>query len=216
MAADKETRKQQLTARRQDQILTAALEIFAQKGYSAATIPEIARQAGLAAGTIYLYFPNKRDLFIKVVENLLVSPLLSIFEKENSTDFIVSAKAALNNRLAFLESGALGRLMLLMSEIQRDPELKSSFNQTLLQPLFKRMSRIFGAQLANGTFRPIDPEIVVRLIGGMMIGLTLMRNIEGESSPFTKLTQAQTAQEIMNFVMRGILNDSLRSTPEEA
>ena len=59
-----------ITARRQEQILAAALEIFSQKGYTAATIPEIARKAGLAAGTIYLYFPNKRDLFIKVIEEL--------------------------------------------------------------------------------------------------------------------------------------------------
>ena len=58
---DRETRKKQILAKRQEQILKAAMEVFSRKGYAAATIPEIARLAGIAAGTIYLYYPSKRD-----------------------------------------------------------------------------------------------------------------------------------------------------------
>jgi AcrR family transcriptional regulator len=206
--ADKQSRKQQLTTRRQEQILAAALEIFSQKGYSAATIPEIAKASGLAAGTIYLYFPSKRELFIKVIESLLVTPLLNIFEKGSSADFQTTLKAALDNRLETLQSSFLNRLMMLMSEILRDPELRVYFSQTLVQPLFKRMSMVFGAQQSSGAFRSIDPEILVRLVGGMMIGFSLVRNVEGESSPLNKLSQEQIAGEIMNFIMHGVMNSN--------
>jgi AcrR family transcriptional regulator len=55
---DRKSRKKEVTARRREQILKAATEVFIRKGFGAATIPEIARTAGLAAGTIYLYFPS--------------------------------------------------------------------------------------------------------------------------------------------------------------
>jgi len=145
--ADREERKKEITARRQEQILDGAMEVFIRKGFAAATIPEIARQAGVAAGTIYLYFPNKRELFIKVVEQLVVSPLLKIFSNVSNQNFGVTMQTALENRLEFFQSGTLSRLMLLMSEIQRDEELKQTFNQSLIQPLFKRMSGIFNSQI---------------------------------------------------------------------
>ena len=207
--ADRETRKQELTARRKAQILAAALEVFAQKGYAAATIPEIARKAELAPGTIYLYFPNKRELFIKVIESLLVSPLLNIFEKSPTNNFPSVFEAALENRLEFMGGDFSNKLMPLMSEILRDPELKSYFVQTLIQPLFKRMSQIFGAQIYSGLFREIDPELIVRLVGGMMIGINLIRSMEGESSPFSKLTREQTTREIRNFILHGVFKEGL-------
>ena len=204
--ADRESRKKELTARRREQILSAALEVFSKKGYAAATIPEIARAAGLAAGTIYLYFPGKRELFIKVIENLLVTPLISILENESTENFPTTLKAALDNRLTFFQSGALSRLMLMMSEIQRDPELRAYINQKVLQPLFERVCRVYATQINSGIFRPMDPQILVRFISGMMIGMSIMANIEGESSPLNKLTKEQVAQEIMNFFLHGMLN----------
>jgi AcrR family transcriptional regulator len=202
---DKNDRKQQLSLHRQEQILSAALDIFSQRGYAAATVLEIARKANLAAGTIYLYFPNKRDLFIKVIENLMVTPLLSIFENGIADNFPDVLEQALNNRLELLDSGFLSYLVLLMSEILRDPELKDYFYQTLLQPLLKRMSEIFGNQRSLGFLRSNDPAITVRLVVGMIIGISLMRNVEGESSPFNKLSQELTAHEIMDFIQHGII-----------
>jgi TetR/AcrR family fatty acid metabolism transcriptional regulator len=55
------------TAKR-ERILRAAIRIFSQKGYFNSKISEIARQAGVADGTIYLYFKNKDDLLISLFE----------------------------------------------------------------------------------------------------------------------------------------------------
>jgi AcrR family transcriptional regulator len=199
------TRKHQLSSLRQEQILTAALDIFSQKGYSAATVSEIARKANLAAGTIYLYFPNKRDLFIKVIENLIVTPLLSIFENGTAGDFADVLKQALNNRLELVDSSFSSHLVLLMSEILRDSELKEYFYQTALQPLLKRIITVFGNQQSSGILRSADPEITVRLVAGLIIGMTIMRNVEGESSPFAKLSLEQTSHEIMHFIQHGVM-----------
>jgi TetR/AcrR family transcriptional regulator len=52
-------------------IARAAKEVFAERGYQRATLEEIAQRAGMAKATIYLYYRNKDDLFLHVVEELV-------------------------------------------------------------------------------------------------------------------------------------------------
>ena len=52
-------------------IAQAAKEVFAERGYQRATLEEIAQRAGMAKATIYLYYRNKDDLFLHVVEELV-------------------------------------------------------------------------------------------------------------------------------------------------
>jgi TetR/AcrR family fatty acid metabolism transcriptional regulator len=51
-------------------ILEAAEQVFAIQGYYGSTMRAIARQAGIATGTIYLYFPNKQSVFLALINNL--------------------------------------------------------------------------------------------------------------------------------------------------
>ena len=81
------------TAKR-ERILRAAIRIFSQKGYFNSKISEIARQAGVADGTIYLYFKNKDDL------------LISLFE-EKMGEVVADIRARVSD-----ESGALSRLQI--------------------------------------------------------------------------------------------------------
>jgi len=65
------TRGRETKARRQEQILAAAFEVFAAHGFEAARIDEVAERAGVAKGTVYLYFPNKEQMFRAVVRSLI-------------------------------------------------------------------------------------------------------------------------------------------------
>jgi AcrR family transcriptional regulator len=56
---------------RPNEIVAAALEEFAEKGFAAARLEDVARRAGIAKGTIYLYYASKRELFRAVVRRLL-------------------------------------------------------------------------------------------------------------------------------------------------
>ena len=59
---------QRRKADRPDEIVAAALEIFAEKGFAAARLDDIAARAGVSKGALYLYFPTKQDIFRAVVE----------------------------------------------------------------------------------------------------------------------------------------------------
>jgi TetR/AcrR family fatty acid metabolism transcriptional regulator len=66
-------RKQDSKAERRTEILQAARQVFARKGYEPATLEAVAREAGLAKGTLYLYFKNKEDLYFHTLLHLVES-----------------------------------------------------------------------------------------------------------------------------------------------
>ena len=65
-------------------IAQAAKEVFAERGYQRATLEEIAQRAGMSKATIYLYYRNKDDLFLHVVEEL-VNTVMAATAQEAAT-----------------------------------------------------------------------------------------------------------------------------------
>src|SRR6478609_9377576 len=58
-------------ASKRDAILRAAIDVFAERGYFNAQVADVARAAGVAAGTVYLYFKNKDHLLVSIFEKTM-------------------------------------------------------------------------------------------------------------------------------------------------
>jgi AcrR family transcriptional regulator len=210
MAASRNDRKKNIAEMRKQQILDAALPIFSRKGFALTTTSEIAKAAGVAEGTIYNYFSNKRELFIAVIKNLIVTmQLMELIEKlpGDGTPFVF--QDILKDRLKFAENAKVSHIMGLMSEIQRDPELKKLYSEQFIQPFFLKMEASYNNMIASGKVRKINPTIITRIIGGMIIGFILLRTIEEDNSPMKKLPRDEIANEIMNFVFKGIAKENI-------
>jgi len=212
--ADRKTKQK---GGRQEQILKAALEIFSRKGYAAATIPEIARLAGVATGSIYIYYPSKRELFIAVIKNLVITaPLLDLIKKlprDRDKDIGTTFKRILQDRFDLTRNEAFSRMPSLMAEVQRDPELKALWNEKFLQPFMAQMDGMFRLMMASGKVRHMEPAIAARTVGGLILGFLILRIMEGEASPINKLPQEKVVEELMNFVFYGLTNER---EPKEA
>src|SRR5262245_51380585 len=79
---DKRARREGRQARRgerREAILAAALEEFSARGFAATRLDDVAQRAGVAKGTIYLYFRDKESLFQELVRELL-SPIVGVIE----------------------------------------------------------------------------------------------------------------------------------------
>jgi AcrR family transcriptional regulator len=210
VAASRHERKEKIAEKRKQQILDAALPIFSRKGFAASTTSEIAEAAGVAEGTIYNYFPTKRELFIAVIKNLIVTMhLMELIEKlpEDGTPFVFHD--ILQDRLDFAENDNVSHIMGLMSEIQRDPELKNLYAEQFLAPFFERMEASYNKMMASGKIRKMTPAIATRVIGGMIIGFLLLKTIEGDKSPLNNIPREQLVNEIMNFIFTGIAPTNL-------
>src|SRR3954451_19513782 len=79
-------------AERREAILAAALEEFSASGFAATRLDDVAKRAGVAKGTIYLYFHDKEALFQELVRSML-SPLLGALEAATMTDLSARAVA---------------------------------------------------------------------------------------------------------------------------
>ena len=69
MSVTRKTKEEVVSAFRCAEILETARKVFAKKGFADATMDEIAAAAGLAKGTLYLYFKSKRDVYLKTLQH---------------------------------------------------------------------------------------------------------------------------------------------------
>jgi len=85
---------------RKEQIINAAIKVFAHKGFYNAKVADVAREAGVADGTIYLYFKNKDDLLISLFETKMEEILLK-FNQTLQSDYSAKKKLIKFMRLHF-------------------------------------------------------------------------------------------------------------------
>jgi AcrR family transcriptional regulator len=196
--------------KRQKHILKAAMEVFGRKGYAAATIPEIARTASVAAGTIYIYYPSKRDLFVSVIRELIITtPLRDLIAKlPNDKDISTTFKQIMYDRFDLIENETMSRMPSLMGEVQRDPELKALWNEKFLQPFLSQMDGMFHLMMASGKVRRMEPAVTVRVVGGLILGFLILKIMEGEASPINRFPREKVAEELMNFVFYGLASEN--------
>ncbi len=138
---------------KRDAILKAATKVFAQNGYFQSQVADVARVAGVAAGTVYLYFKSKDDL------------LVSIFER-SMNDVLAEGRAALAGigdpaarlrELAHLHLGRLGRdkdlAVVFQVELRQSVKFMERFSETFLQDYFKLIREAIADGQQSGAFR---------------------------------------------------------------
>jgi AcrR family transcriptional regulator len=204
------SKKEKKTEERRKQILDAAMDVFSRKGYAAATMPEIAETAGLAAGTLYLYFPNKRDLFMAAIKNMIfTTPLLDLLGKIPTGDIEEVFTKVLVNRFELIKNqqSKVSRMPMLVGEILRDPELKEMLLDKFLHPFMGRMEAVYRLFSVTGKVRKAEPAVIVRTIGGAIVGFLILRILEGDASPINKLDQEKVAEQVAGIILHGLLSD---------
>jgi AcrR family transcriptional regulator len=202
--AEKKSRKK-LAGERREQILKAALTAFMQNGYEAATIPEIASAAGVAAGTIYLYYPSKRELFVAVIKDFIITaPLLNLIDKLPKGNIDQILKSVIKDRLDLLKNDTFARLPTLMGDVMRDPELKKLWLKEF-HPFLSRIEMGYRMMSATGKFCRVEPAVAVRVVGGMIMGFLMLRVAEGDTSPLNKIEQEKIANDIVTILLNGLL-----------
>ncbi len=103
-------------AERPSEILEAAFEEFAEKGFVAARLEDVARRAGVTKGTIYVYFPTKEAVFLAMSEAFSqeMGARLAVFLAEAPREEAALAEAALDYFYGLTADPRVGRMLLLL------------------------------------------------------------------------------------------------------
>lgn len=140
-------------ALKRGRILEAALEEFAEKGFAAARMEDVARRAKVGKGTLYLYFDDKDALFEGLVHEYIVSPLAELRDVRRLPGEPVgeAVRRVLPPLIAKAASTRAPDLVrLLIGEGVRFPRLADSYRRRVIEPLVTRMRDLLSEGQERG------------------------------------------------------------------
>ncbi len=170
----KQPRWQRRAEDRPREICAAALEVFAEKGFAAARLEEIARRAGVSKGTLYLYFKDKEDLFRAVVRDAIAPNVAAITETISTmqapfADVVRMFLAGFAEREARLPLGAVAKMVI--GESRNFPELARVWHDEVASKAIGALAAFVQGAQERGEVRAGDPRLYAfSLMGPMVLG----------------------------------------------
>jgi len=183
MSIPARTRHDAISEFRSSQILAAARKVFSEKGFQEATMDEIAEVAGVAKGTLYSYFPSKRDVYVAELDHG-ANELLELTRKVIAAPGNLHSKLQMfiRTRLEYLE-GHLDFFRIYQSEFGNMTHpacVSEQFRQVYAQQL-GLMEKLLNEAVERGEIRPVPAGMVASGIYEMTRGL-LLRRVLGNAS----------------------------------
>lgn len=168
------SRREKTQQDKRERILRAAIKVFARKGFYAARVSEIAKAAGVADGTIYLYFKNKDDVLISIFEDR-ISRLIVVLKEEIARHDSPEAKL---RRVIEIQLGLLEGQRDLAEVITVNLRQSSKLLRQYATPLFMQYLEVIGGVIqegqAAGVFRTeLHPMLMARAVWGALDGVAL-------------------------------------------
>jgi AcrR family transcriptional regulator len=168
MLASSKARRQALTEFRRQEILAAALKTFGNKGFAATRAEDIAVEAGIAKGTLYLYFRSKEDIYVAAVHHAIEQLHNRVRGRLRETNGIEEKIFTyVRTRLEFwLEQKSLYRLLL---TVGREPQHRKQTN-AILKVTMRSLVELFeegvaADEIANQSFEAIAWAVVDMIRG---------------------------------------------------
>jgi AcrR family transcriptional regulator len=200
----KPTLEEMRTTLRRTQILEAAAQVFAEKGYHRASTKEVAAAAGLAEGTIYLYFKNKAELLLGLMEHLDQATTQT---PDLDAGLELSMRALLTRRLEE-DLGQLGPnfnlLMAILPEVLADPALRPMYYQRLIEPGLEGLVAHLRARKERGEVHIQDIPMAVRIFMATMLGLEMLHILGDEAVQEAWKNPAALAESMAQVLLDGL------------
>jgi AcrR family transcriptional regulator len=196
---------QKLWTKRREAILDAAASLFAAHGYAETDTQLLVDRLGVGKGTLYRYFPSKRELFLAVADAVM----LKMSERVDAAvarvaDPLASIAEGIKAYLAFFAEHP-GFVELL---IQERAQFKDRKKPTYFEHRERRIGHwreVFRRLIAAGRVRAIPVHRITEVMSNLVYGTMFTNYFAGPSKSY----EAQT-QDILDIVFRGILSDSER------
>lgn len=204
--------KEKMTPK-QISILEAAIEVFSEKGYSAAATSEIAQKAGVAEGTIFRYYKTKKDLLMSIVGpamTRMIAPFLmrnfnGVLD-EDYDSYESFLRAFMLNRLEFARKN-FKILKILIQEIPFQPALREQLSENVLKQVLERVVAITEHYKEKGQVIDAPTPAIIRFTISSVIGYLLARLL---LMPDKDWNDEEEINHTISFMLHGIGGTALR------
>lgn len=163
----KRTSRRRRKDARPGEIVEAAFEVFCEHGYGKARVDDVARRAGIAKGTVYLYYPNKQALFQAVIEAKVTSAISQVGGlaegfKGPSEELLRRMLAKAYENLVLSDAKLIMRIII--GEGHLFPEIQSLYYEVGIKPGMKVLEMVVMRGITRGEFRDGPVREFPRLI----------------------------------------------------
>ncbi len=189
------------------EITAAALEVFADHGFAAAKLDDIADRAGVVKGSIYRYFSSKEELFRAVVRSAVVPEVETVRRAAEGFD---GPFAELAPRLLMAAASALSRpliarfVRLVIGEQRNFPDVANIWHDEAVGPVIGAVTGLIARAQARGEAPDGDPRLYAFSLVGPLFTALLFREAFGEA-PDDLPDLARLAEQHGRAILRGLL-----------
>lgn len=176
IAAKADPRTRRPAEEREAQIIEAAFTAFAANGLDETRLEDIARLAGVAKGTIYLYFPNKEALFREMITRTVVVRLDALESAPRTGDALADFNRIVRTYWQYVNEPKFPVLHRLVSSVlPRLPELQQFFSERVSLRWQRLLQGCIDACVADGVFGAEQAPQSARMLHALMMQHALMR-----------------------------------------
>jgi len=160
-------------AARRERIISGALEVFKRLGVDGTTIHEIAQESGFGKASLYYYFPSKEDVFLAIMEKgwkeLWESIEDIVNEEEHPRRKFLSLLTTLAEKIK--QNQVLYEFLFSAPKLLPPDSIKSESWKSYQNRLYATLLGILEDGVAIGEFIDVQPDLLMRAIGGMFHSL---------------------------------------------
>jgi AcrR family transcriptional regulator len=179
------TRRRRKEAR-PGELVAAALACFAERGFAATRLDDIAAKAGVSKGTVYLYFPSKEELFKTVIRESLLPNIAQVETLLDRPDMPAAEQLRrllefMTGRMASSPVGIIPKLII--TEAGNFPDVARFYLDNVVKRGFAVVGRVLTRGIERGEFRAVDVRHTVFCIVAPVLLTALWRHSLGRYEP---------------------------------
>ncbi len=184
-------------------ILNSAQRLFARQGYEGTTTRNLAQAAGVAEGTLFRHFANKKAILVEVVTQGWIEILTDLLTELSEMGSYKAVGQVMQRRMFKLrESADLMRVCFM--EAQFHPELRDRIQSEIIAKMTDVTEAFIQTGMDRGVYRNMDPKLVARVFLGLftIAGFSNDTLLDGDASP--KATK-EMAEGLADIFLNGVL-----------
>lgn len=195
---------------RPQELLSAALDLFVERGYAATRLDHVTAKAGVSKGTLYLYYTGKEELFKAVVRESMV-PIIGEAEdmiaayEGSTTALFRQLMLAWWERIGSTQLSGLCKLMI--AESGNFPDLAAFYHEEVILRGDAVIERLLERGIAQGEFRPVDAKRMTDVIVAPMLMLMLWKH-SFSACHASAIDPAAYLDQYIDLCLNGLLHSS--------
>jgi AcrR family transcriptional regulator len=184
-------------------ILQAAQKLFARNGYDGTTTRDLAQNAGVAEGTLFRHFTNKKAILIELATDGWVEILTDLLTELSEMSSYQAVAQVMRRRMLNISHNA-DLMKICFFEAQFHPELREHIQSEVIAKMTDVAEAFFETAMERGVYRRMNPKVVARVFLGMfaIAGFSQQTLLEPDASP---QAMQEMAEGLADIFLNGVL-----------